>query len=314
MANGNPRNLELKESYIVDAELKGFACLTIKTYASTLRHFLDYLGPKEVTTITMDDLRGFLAIQKKAGLQLRTLGCKFSAVLSFCEYLEYEGFLKNNPCHAFRRRYLQTVRREGAKAGEQRQLISVEDMRRLVHSITDIRDRTILVLFAKTGMRREELVQTDIENINWTKQSISVKPHPKRTNTTVYFDDETARLLKRWLVIRKSRTGTETGPLFTGERQAKARRIDQDAVNRAVTGAAAAAKLHDPEGELGKRFTPHCCRHWFTTHLRRAGMTREHIAWLRGDAGHETLDVYLRVDPEEARVSYRRHVPQLGVS
>ncbi|UEC43438.1 MAG: hypothetical protein METHAR1v1_1400004 [Methanothrix sp.] len=58
---------------------------------------------------------------------------------------------------------------------------------------------------------------------------------------------------------------------------------------------------------------PHCCRHWFTTHLRRAGMPREFIQGLRGDVRKEAIDIYDHIDRKELRESYLAHIPQLGI-
>jgi site-specific recombinase XerD len=51
---------------------------------------------------------------------------------------------------------------------------------------------------------------------------------------------------------------------------------------------AARVGLHDSASEtLADRFTPHCCRHWLVTHLLRAGMSRDHVKWILGDAMKE---------------------------
>jgi site-specific recombinase XerD len=46
--------------------------------------------------------------------------------------------------------------------GHERQLIGVEDMARLINSTLDIRDKAIITLLAKTGIRRGELVSLDV--------------------------------------------------------------------------------------------------------------------------------------------------------
>ena len=72
--------------------------------------------------------------------------------------------------------------------------------------------------------------------------------------------------------------------------------------------------LHDPDSDKPEdRFTPHCCRHWNATHLLRAGMRREYVQWLRGDAINEAVDIYFHVDPEDVRRAYLASVPQLGI-
>ena len=72
--------------------------------------------------------------------------------------------------------------------------------------------------------------------------------------------------------------------------------------------------LHDPNSDrMEDHFSPHCCRHWFTTHLRRAGMAREFIQELRGDARKEAIDIYDHIDRKELRESYLAHIPQMGI-
>jgi len=35
-------------------------------------------------------------------------------------------------------------------------------------------------LLAKTGIRRKELINIDLEDINWEEQNIQLKPHTKK--------------------------------------------------------------------------------------------------------------------------------------
>jgi len=58
-------------------------------------------------------------------------------------------------------------------------------MSRLVNSILDPRDKAIVLLLAKTGMRRGELLRIDVDDINWEDCSINLKPTPKRSNRVV---------------------------------------------------------------------------------------------------------------------------------
>lgn len=76
-------------------------------------------------------------------------------------------------------------------------------------------------------------------------------------------------------------------------------RISWNDVCLLVVKAAERVGLHDPGSErMEDHFIPHCARHWFTTHLYRAGMRREHIMFLRGAAGG-VFDGYNRIDPKD---------------
>jgi integrase/recombinase XerD len=72
--------------------------------------------------------------------------------------------------------------------------------------------------------------------------------------------------------------------------------------------------LHDPDSEeLEDHFTPHCFRHWFTTHLRRGGMSKDFIKELRGDSRREAVDIYDHIDHGELRKAYLAAIPRLGI-
>jgi integrase/recombinase XerD len=211
-----------------------------------------------------------------------------------------------------RKRYLTPYKKETEGDIESpRKLISVEEMSTLVNSVIDVRDKAVLVLLAKTGLRRNELISLNVTDINWTQQSITLqrKRFKKRSGRTVFFDDEAARVLKRWLMQRED-LHPDTAALFVGERG----RLKRHGVYQMVVKYATAVGLHDPKStKTEDHFTPHCFRHWFTTHLRRAGMDREFIKVLRGDRRREAIDIYDRIDQQELRRAYLAFIPQLGL-
>jgi len=92
------------------------------------------------------------------------------------------------------------------------------------------------------------------------------------------------------------------------------KRLRRMGVYRSVVRYATKVGLHDPESErIEDHFTPHCFRHWFTTHLRRNGMPREYIKELRGDTRDEAIDIYHHIDRKDLRESYLACIPKLGI-
>lgn len=180
----------------------------------------------------------------------------------------------------------------------------------MVAGILGPRDKSIVLLLLKTGVRRHELTTLDIEDVDMQAMSLTLKPAAKRSNRVVFFDPETSEVLARWMKARSHRV-TSTPALFLSFRGT---RLADQTVLDVVVDAAIRAGLHHPESDrLEDHFTPHCCRHWFTTHLRRAGMPREFIQELRGDARREAIDIYDHIDMDELKESYLAHIPQLGV-
>lgn len=266
-------------------------------------------------SISNQDLKDFLYHLKNErpgqdgtpGVSDSTINTYFSALSSFYQFLKFEEYVDQNLIPEFRDRYLDVGR---DNASSERQLISVEEMATLVHATLNVRDRTIILLLAKTGIRRNELIQIDVSDIDWEEQSIQLHPTSKRTNTLVFFDGECSRALKRWMQAR-SESDPDTDALFTSK---FGDRLQRNGVYTAVTKHAEMVDLHDPDSnDIKDRFTPHCCPHWFTTYLRRAGMKREFIQELRGDTRGDAIDIYDHIDREELREAYIANIPTLGI-
>ena len=113
------------------------------------------------------------------------------------------------------------------------------------------------------------------------------------------------------VVMRRHYAKPEVKALFVTK---SGSRLNKNGVYDTVISHSKRMGFHDSNSDkLEDHFTPHCCRHWFTTHLRRAGMPREHIQELRGDVRGAAMDIYYHIDFEELRRSYLAYVPRLGI-
>jgi len=269
--------------------------------------FLEARG-KTPLTVGRDDMKAFLGQLNDRGLKYGTIKRIYTCVSAFYEFLIAEELVEYNPIVPFRKYYLR--RYKNGNDSESRKLISVEDASRLVNSILDSRDKCILVLLFKTGIRVGELTSLDVEDIDINKAEVTLKQKKKRSNRILYLDDEVIAVLQRWLAARKNRKGAESKALFLSQ---IGTRITKRTVEELTKRHAERVGLHKPGARLEDRFTPHCCRHWFVTHLLRAGMSRDFVKELRGDTRGEAIDIYNHIDKKELMESYLAHVPQLGI-
>lgn len=304
---------DLIKSYKDDCELQGLTPGTIERYISAVRSLNRYLEKEELDILGTDNeiLIGFLEhLRKDKCLRQRTIQHNFAAISSYYDFLEYKRLVDKNPVNSIRKRYLRKRHKDNDE-GQERKLISIEEMAKLINSTMDIKDKAIITLLAKTGIRRNELITLDVNDIDFVEQKIILKPTAKRTNRTIFFDDEAALILRRWLRAREGLNKKGLPALFLND---EGTRMMRHAVYDTVVNAAQRVGLHDPSSNRMKdHFSPHCCRHWFTTHLRRAGMSREFIQELRGDKRREAIDIYDHIDEKELRESYLAYIPQLGV-
>ncbi|WP_456478325.1 tyrosine-type recombinase/integrase [Geoglobus ahangari] len=299
----------LLEAFREDCINRGMTSESIRRYISCVKIFLEWLDGKSVDVRNVDKfvLREFVSYLRNKGLKHKTLENYFSALSSFYEYLQFEGVVNANPVLPVRKRYLNPYKKH---KGSTRKVLKVEEASLLVNSIPYIRDKAIVLLLLKTGIRRGELISIDLQDINWEKQMIILKPKAKRSNRIVFFDDETARILKKWLKVRE-KINPKTNALFVNER---GERLGRNGVYTAVTKWAAELGFHDPNSSNPMdHFSPHNCRHCFTTWLTNSGMRREYIKMLRGDVEKEAIDGYIHIDLEDLRREYLTHIPKLGV-
>lgn len=300
---------DLIQRFHEDCDLRGMVSTMDYIYrAKEYCAFLETRG-KNPLTVGRDDMKAFLGQLKARELKFGTIKRVYTCVSAFYEFLIAEELVEYNPILPFRKYYLR--RYENGSDSESRKLIGVEDASRLVNSILDSRDKCLLVLLFKTGMRVGELTSLDVDDVDLDKGEVTLKLKMKRSNRVLFLDDEAIAVLQRWLVARRNRKGTESKALFLSK---VGTRIIKRSIEEVIEKHAERLGLHNPKADrLEERFTPHCCRHWFVTHLLRAGMSRDFVKELRGDTRGEAIDIYNHIDKKELRESYLAHIPQLGI-
>jgi integrase/recombinase XerD len=300
---------DLIKRFHEDCKLRGM--VSAMEYVNRSKEFYAFLESRGKTPLTADkdDIKAFLVCLKDRGIKFRTIDRIFSCISALYGFLIEEDMIEHNPILPFRKRYLRKYKSDNYS--EIRKLISVEDASRLVNSVLDTRDRCILVLLLKTGMRLGELSCLDLDDVDLDNAEIHLKQKSKRSNRILYLDDESVSALSRWLVSRKNRRGSEGPALFISKMGC---RISKKPIEAMIEKHAERVGLHDSTSKrLEDRFTPHCCRHWFVTHMLRAGMPRDFVKELRGDTRGEAIDIYNHIDRKELRESYLAHIPQLGI-
>lgn len=303
----------LIEDFLDNCDQRNFTAETVLNYRSNLRIFESFLIREGGNLVSVDvpmmrKFHRYLKYERENSL--KRISNYFSAISSFYDYLIMEEIVDRNPVLPVRKRYLRNYKKREPIC--ERQCVSVEEMSMLVNSILDPLYKAIAVLFAKTGIRRGELIRIELNDIDWSELSILLKPCPKRTNLKVFFDDEASRVLKIWLNRRREfHFADDVRHLFVSRNGTP---LQKKVVTAKICRYAEQVGLHDHSSDrLDKRFSPHCFCHWFSTWLRRNGMPREFIKMLRGDSKREAIDIYDHIEYEELRRKYIEYIPKLGV-
>ena len=187
---------------------------SIETYEVYIKQYLELLDSrsKDVNSADKGDLKDFLSNLQQRGLKRASIDKAFTALSSFYTYMVDEELISSNPVTSFKRRYLRKYKEENTS--DARQIISVEQASHLVNSTLNSRDKAILVLLFKTGMRSGELCSLDVDDIDFENMALKLKPTAKRSNRVLFFDSEAEYVLRAWLQFRKDKEQKGTPALF----------------------------------------------------------------------------------------------------
>jgi integrase/recombinase XerD len=309
---GKVNHEKLIADYKADCQLRDMTYHSIRSYVSEIKIFSEFLKKHnyDILKINNNVLEHFLEyLQKERKVSKSRIENYFSALSSFYDYLLYKETVSKNIILPFRKRFIRSFKK-GASP-QTRKLISVDEMKNFINSIIPIRDKAIALLFAKTGIRRGELLGIEVDDIVWNEKKIILKPRHKRTNCIVFFDEETEYILKKWVKQREQLVNNGVTALFVSDYGTELKR---SGVYNAVTRWAKKLGYYNTDSDkLKDHFSCHNFRHWFTTHLIRNGMPREYVKELRGDIRSEAIDIYHHIDERELKKSYLSSIPKLDI-
>jgi integrase/recombinase XerD len=147
-------------------------------------------------------------------------------------------------------------------------------------SKSGIRNRALVVLLYKSGLRVSEICNLTPADVNLEQHSVRVRLGKGAKTTTRGFHPNATDSLARWTDTRKA-MGFRNGPLFCTHQGGP------------VSGQYVCNLLHQlaAKAELGKRVHPHGLRHSYAVSLERAGLTVTEISKL---LGHSSISVTAR--------------------
>lgn len=160
----------------------------------------------------------------------------------------------------------------------------------------DIRDRAIIVLALRTGLRRGGIAGIDLADLAGSKLVVTLKGGTKHTPPAL--DAETLDALVAWRTWLVKNAKVTEGKLF---RSIRAQRDlhGQWVVGSSMNGQAIYRAIRGRGAQVGLNLGAHTCRHWFVSNARHLGWPDWQIALFTGHrsvaglhASFPMLDVY----------------------
>ena len=159
-------------------------------------------------------------------------------------------------------------------------MISKEDVLNLVEQTNNIKHRCIVELLYGSGLRRNELINLKIEDIDSKRMLVRVKQAKGNKDRITLLSQNALRDLRCYYKTWKPKEY-----LFEGQKGGK---YSGQSVVKVVKAAASQAGIRIP-------VTPHMLRHSFATHLLEAGVDLRQIQVLLGHQSSKTTEIYAHV-------------------
>lgn len=260
---------------------------TISAYAHDLQALAAYCFKRTPVEncvawnrVAHSQIRGFAAAAHASGLASRSIQRRLSAVRTFYEFLQREGFCKRNPALEVR-----------APKGKKRlpTTLDADQMGRLlefrVQDSLSARDKAIMELFYSSGLRLTELVSLDLSSLDLVDRTVRVLG--KGANARIVPMGRYAiAALKKWLIERVPLAKSGESAVFLA-------RTGQRLSHRSVQLRVAAWARHQG---IGVHVHPHMFRHSFATHLLESSSDLRGVQELLGHVNIGTTQIYTHLD------------------
>jgi len=291
--------------FIQRKEAMGRSRRTLNAYSRTLKSFFHEefpdLAPEDVTPEHIEDYVSTLAARD---LSQNTKRRYLESLSSFYGWTMKRPRFENitgNPAAVVLEEIPQKYR-------ERPDCATWENAKKIVHNIADPRNKAIAVILAKTGCRIREALEIEEDDLMLHDGFIRLRERKGGSQTVVPVDEEVKHAIKRYRLVRPD---NDSEYLFLSVR---GNRVNTTQVQRAVRDAAVeAGVMNEGETRFHRKFTPHTFRTVFTTLMRNQGMKDHILQHIRGDANNRTMDVYTRVDRNDARQEYLECIKSLDL-
>lgn len=278
-------NNEYLRMFLEAKRIEGCSDRTVKYYRTTINHFLQNLEGN-VRSATTEEIRSYLSdyqgINNCSKVTVNNIRRNLS---SFFSWLEEENYILKSPMRRIHK--IKTKK-------QVKEIISDEEIEKLRDCCKSDRDLAMIDLLYSTGMRVGELVNLDIDDIDFEARECIVAGKGDKERK-VYFDAKTKLHLLSYL----SKRDDDDNALFV-TLNAPHRRLE-------ISGVEIRVRLLGKEAKLN-RIHPHKFRRTMATRAIDKGMPIEQVQKILGHSQIDTTLQYAIVNQNNVKMSHQKYI------
>jgi site-specific recombinase XerD len=276
------------EDYLRHLHRRNCKFRTLSSKLTALQLFLSFtedLGRRHIEEITREDLEAFVEHEQDRGLRMVSVKTRLSAIYAFLRFWHDKGVVSSELLvRKIRLRLPEPLPRA----------IDPDDVNRLLAVLGEVRDRAMILVLLRTGMRIGELLKTQVRDLNLSERKIAIYEAEKNgVGRVVYISKDALYALKAWLRNRDPNNVL----LFYGQGRS----------SLTYNGARLMFLKYLKKAGLGhKGYSLHCLRHTFASEMLNAGMRLECLQPLLGHSNIEVTRRYAKLTDRTREEEYFR--------
>jgi len=260
---------------------KKYSPHTITAYKNDLKSFKKFCKSEyetdDLILISYPQLRNWIVSLVNSGITNNSINRKVSSLKSFYNFLRKTKQVAVNPLA--KHKALKTVKKIQVP-------FTVQEINTVIDAFDDesdfvsIRNRLIVELFYSTGIRRIELVNLKLADVNFHERTIKVlgKRNKERIIPLIL---PVIKTLKKYLIVKET-IGNEQAILLVTK---KGNKIYETLVYRVINS-------YFSKVSTKVKKSPHILRHSFATHLLDQGADLNSVKELLGHSSLASTQVY----------------------
>ena len=261
---------------------RGLSTLTCKSYARDIQLLESLADNVNLELIKTQQVRRFIATMHSRGLSSKSIARALSAWRGFYDYLIHHKGYTQNPV---------TGLRAPKSAKTLPQALSVDQAVKFVDiqgdGVLELRDHAILELFYSSGLRLAELVNLDIDMLDFSEGTVTVTGKGNKTRI-IPLGSHAANALQIWLQQRAN--------IAIDEKNIKAVFVTQQGHRITPRAVQYRVKTWAIKQGINTDMHPHLLRHSFATHVLQSSQDLRAVQEMLGHANISTTQVYTHLD------------------
>lgn len=293
------QNIQYFQDYLVKE--KNYSHLTVQAYIADVQNFHTYIVDLHencsLKEINYSQIRSWIVVLIENNISATSVNRKISSLKSYYKFLLKTKQISINPL--LKHKSLKTAKKVQIPFSE-KELQDVFEFNAFENDFEGIRNQLIIELFYTTGMRRAEMINLKLNNVNFVQNNIKVigKRNKERIIPLL---KSTIKLIEAYKHKRNHLEQVNKNELLILSKNGN--KVSQSFVYRLINNYFSAVSQKTKK-------SPHVLRHSFATHLLNNGADLNSVKELLGHASLSSTQIYTHSSLAELKKVYQDAHPR----